>query len=286
MTELEALRPEWSALWDRCPAATPFQSPEWLIPWWRVFAPGRLAAIEVREDGRLTGFAPLYAGEDGVLRFLGTGISDYLDILAESEAAAATVLERLRGAPCDLLELREGSPVLALEAERSVCSVCPAVALPTLRLKKPLARASYEVECGARHPEYLEALFRLHAAAWGKRNSPGVLADARLREFHRLAAEGFAARGWLRMYGLRYEEDLAAVLYAFAARGRAYLYLSGFDPALSASSPGTRLLDFALAHAAQTGLMEADFLRGDEPYKYLWGARDRPNYRLRFQADG
>ena len=31
---LEALAPEWWELWRRCPAATPFQSRAWLLPWW------------------------------------------------------------------------------------------------------------------------------------------------------------------------------------------------------------------------------------------------------------
>jgi hypothetical protein len=33
MDALERLRWEWSELWTRSPAATPFQSPEWLLPW-------------------------------------------------------------------------------------------------------------------------------------------------------------------------------------------------------------------------------------------------------------
>ena len=35
--ELERLREEWLALWRRSPSATPFQSPMWLLPWWRAF---------------------------------------------------------------------------------------------------------------------------------------------------------------------------------------------------------------------------------------------------------
>ena len=35
--ELERLREEWLALWRRSPTATPFQSPMWLLPWWRAF---------------------------------------------------------------------------------------------------------------------------------------------------------------------------------------------------------------------------------------------------------
>ena len=36
---LTALQPDWWTLWDRSPAATPFQSPAWLLAWWRNFSP-------------------------------------------------------------------------------------------------------------------------------------------------------------------------------------------------------------------------------------------------------
>lgn len=48
--DLEFLRAEWSALLLRCPAATPFQSPEWLIPWWRRFGSGRLLVLVLRRS--------------------------------------------------------------------------------------------------------------------------------------------------------------------------------------------------------------------------------------------
>ena len=58
---LESLGPEWSALWSRCPSASPFQAPEWLIPWWRHFHDGRpLWALALRHLGELVGLVPLF----------------------------------------------------------------------------------------------------------------------------------------------------------------------------------------------------------------------------------
>ena len=59
-----ALEAEWWELWRRVAAATPFQSPAWLIPWWRCFHPGELFVVTVRAAGRLVGLAPFYV-EDG-----------------------------------------------------------------------------------------------------------------------------------------------------------------------------------------------------------------------------
>jgi len=69
--ELCALKQEWADLWVRSPGATPFQSPEWLLPWWtHLFGGGEMWTIAVRENavrenavrenGRLIGLAPMF----------------------------------------------------------------------------------------------------------------------------------------------------------------------------------------------------------------------------------
>src|SRR5918997_5980520 len=87
-----SLEPEWWDLWRRAPSATPFQSPAWLIPWWRHFHPGELFVVTVRCGGRLVGLAPFYI-ENGALgrRLLPVGISlsDYLDILLDPDERQA-----------------------------------------------------------------------------------------------------------------------------------------------------------------------------------------------------
>ena len=57
---LERLRPEWEALWGAIPDATPFQSPAWLIPWWRHVGDGELLTLSLRESGKLIGLFPFY----------------------------------------------------------------------------------------------------------------------------------------------------------------------------------------------------------------------------------
>jgi CelD/BcsL family acetyltransferase involved in cellulose biosynthesis len=296
-TRLEQLRPHWSALYHRCPWATPFQSPEWLLAWWDVFHPGEIQSLAIHDGGRLVGLAPLYRGEDGIQRFLGAGISDYLDILAEPGTGAATaVVQNCQNA--DLMELRAESPLLAARTASGVSSVCPVLRLPARpgynlrrnvqRYGKRLARegqVAYEAVGGEPWPEYLEALFGLHGARWEARDEPGgVFADPRVRQFHRGVAPGLAARAWLRLFGLRLDGTLVAVMYTFLEAGRAYFYLSGFAPELSRFAPGVLLLNFALETLAAEGTREADFLRGRESYKYQWGAEDRPNYRLRIES--
>src|SRR5437868_940235 len=81
---LESLAGEWSRLHACCPRATPFQSPQWLVPWTRhLFGGGRILAIAIRDGGVLVGFAPLFCWgiEKRTISFLGAGISDYGDLL-------------------------------------------------------------------------------------------------------------------------------------------------------------------------------------------------------------
>ncbi|HZR45392.1 MAG TPA: GNAT family N-acetyltransferase [Candidatus Manganitrophaceae bacterium] len=108
---------------------------------------------------------------------------------------------------------------------------------------------------------------------------PESYLEAAVRFFSEAAA-GFQKRGCLRFYALRSCGKIAATLYAFAWRGRMYGYLGGFRPEMARCSPGTVLIDHVLEAAIGEKLREFDFLRGREAYKYLWGSRDRINYRL------
>src|SRR4051794_40011745 len=98
---LEGLEPQWRALWQQDAAATPFQSPDWLLPWTRhVWRGGRLRILAVRDGGDLVALAPLffwgYGSRPEVIRvsFLGAGISDHLGMLAAPgfEVAAARLV--------------------------------------------------------------------------------------------------------------------------------------------------------------------------------------------------
>ena len=42
---LEALFPDWDRLWREDRRATPFQSPRWLLPWWKHVGEGRLRTL-------------------------------------------------------------------------------------------------------------------------------------------------------------------------------------------------------------------------------------------------
>jgi CelD/BcsL family acetyltransferase involved in cellulose biosynthesis/glycosyltransferase involved in cell wall biosynthesis len=302
---LQHLEREWAALYDRCPGATPFQSPEWLLPWWDSFPQGESWVLTMRAGGRLVGLAPL-AIEERKAMLMGAGISDYLDVIAEPgldispfplylashashwDVCEFTPADRRCDIPASLVcETREEDvyPYLALpESPELFDSSLPPRMLRNLRrdLERLHKKDEVRFELAGRNnlDEFLEAFFRLHGARWSLRDQPGVLADERVRHFHRKSAPRLLDRGLLHLYGLRVGPSLAAVLYVLDREPKSYYYLGGFDPALSSFGPGSLLLRHAIHESIRLGRKEFDFMRGGEPYKYRWGAKDRALRRL------
>lgn len=314
---LADLAPAWWDLWRRCPNATPFQSPAWLAPWWDAFKPGQLFVIAVSGHGRLLALLPYYL-EIGPLgrRLLpiGIAISDYQDILMEPRFADAVAdalgarLAVMGWEICEMPELLIGASAFCLTCPSGCCaqtaaqSCAPVLRLPPnpvdvrhivpkQRLRKwRMAQHRAErrngfsirpIETGEAQ-NALDALVKLHRARWSSRGEAGVLADPRAVSFHRRALPELFASGLARLYALSFEGEIAAVYYGLLHRRRAYAYLSGFDPRYQFESPGTLLIGHAILEAQREGAAEFHFLRGDEAYKFEWGAVEHWTYRRVF----
>jgi CelD/BcsL family acetyltransferase involved in cellulose biosynthesis len=316
---LTAIEPGWWELWRQSPTATPFQSPGWLLPWWKYFAPGELCALAVLEGERLVGLAPLYRDSDshGKRRVLPIGfpLTDYHDFLTvpefEKQVLAAIRSCLAEGGFWDVLELPELPPdACALgmiapagcDASTVYGDACPILVLPQeiaepermfpMRKRRKLRTARHRAE---RHGpvriltaninsilDCFEVLVALHRRRWRSRGEPGVLADGLVQEFHRRALPALTDAGLVRFYLLQIGSDTAAAYYGFHHRDQAYGYLMGFDPAYAFESPGVILLAHAITEAAHEGARKFHFLRGREPYKYEWGAHDCWNKCLVF----
>lgn len=307
---LARLAPAWWDLWRRCPTATPFQTPGWLLSWWRHFAPGPLLTSAAFRDGQLVGLFPCYGEQGRAARLLPLGIplSDYLDVLLDRCCAEAgeALLERtlagawnvwsleelapealglgLRSAPglADVVAEQHACPVLELSGPDDLAGCVPARRRRQLRRARMFAERRGAV-CITRLEHdaaaFLDVLFALHAARWESRGEAGVLASGHVQSFHREALGALLAAGLARCYVLAIGGRPAAAYYGFHARDRAYAYLAGFDPAYAEESPGAIVVGHAIQEAIREGAREFHFLRGREAYKYTWGARDRWNRR-------
>jgi CelD/BcsL family acetyltransferase involved in cellulose biosynthesis len=124
-------------------------------------------------------------------------------------------------------------------------------------------------------------LTALHAMRWQQDDQPGVLADPDVQRFHETALPRLHHFGVLRLAVLHIAGRPAAAAHVLLSPGKILFHIGGWDPALAHASPGALLIGALLQQAAEEGRTEADFLRGAEPYKYRWGAVDRPNHHRR-----
>ena len=146
------------------------------------------------------------------------------------------------------------------------------------------AAARGPIEWGSVAPQtFIAALVALHAARWESRGEAGVLADARVVEFHQASCDGLAKAGLVQFDLLQIGGQFAAARYGLRWRDRAASYMTGFDPAFEKESPLTILFGEKLRNAVTDGVREFSYLRGQESYKYLWGATDRWNTRRSFR---
>jgi CelD/BcsL family acetyltransferase involved in cellulose biosynthesis len=311
----ESLRSEWTDIWSRCPHATTFQRPEWLLAWMRSFEPTQSLLIEVRSNDHLVGLAPLLIYQSGlemVLALIGGGVSDYLDILVDPDFADETlsiiwnlVQEEQGWTRLDLTDVPGTSLLLHtwpdnFNFSKIAHDVCSGLDLPLkveelkalfpFRQQRNLRNArnrlqragDAQIEIATREtlPLFLDALFRLHSERWVRAGQPGVLSDTAIQSFHKALAPQLLELGVLRLYGLRLNGRLIACLYTLFERDTACCYLQGFDPEYARFSPGTHLLGAAIADAAREGKQRIDFLRGREPYKNHWGACEVSTFRV------
>ena len=66
----------------------------------------------------------------------------------------------------------------------------------------------------------------------------------------------------------------AAAYLCFDFQERVWVYNSGFDPQYREFSPGWVMLGYLIQHAIESGKKSFDFMRGDEDYKYRFGAAE------------
>jgi len=99
--------------------------------------------------------------------------------------------------------------------------------------------------------------------------------DGRMQKFFVEMAQTLHARGWLLLQFLEIEGARAASLLSFVYRNDVLVYNSGYDSQkYGAYSPGIVLFARSIQDAIAAKRRRYDFLRGNEEYKYRFGARD------------
>jgi len=240
------------------------------------------------------------------------------DLPGVAEALAAYLADPADRWPWDVVDLRRlrcGDPAAdalatafgareiaegwTLDVERE--DVCPVVSLPPdmgvegylstlgkkerheIRRKVRRAEAVGEIRLDDSPDPLadLETFIDLHQRRWGADGLfPETAGGAQSRVLFRRLFELHGDDGPLRLTFLSVGgRRIAAGVHFETADGYLY-YNAGVDPDARDLSPGVLMVHAYVARALAAGKRRLDFLRGDESYKYEWGAVDEPIQRL------
>jgi CelD/BcsL family acetyltransferase involved in cellulose biosynthesis len=127
----------------------------------------------------------------------------------------------------------------------------------------------------------IEAFVALHQKRWGEDGlfRPGPGGD-QSRVFFRRLFELFGPDGPMRLTFLTVGCRCIASGIHFQAADSLLYFNGGVDPDARDLSPGVLMVHAYVQRALANGIRRLDFLRGNEPYKYDWGAVDEPIQRL------
>jgi len=306
---LEDIREDWIAAWDADASATPFHRPEFLLAWWNEMAPAAQPVVVRAGDGIV-----LATLADGTLQLLGDPeITDYLGPLgSDRDAVAAAFVEAARGLDdwrtADLPCLDEGTGwadalgrafgTAGLMVQAGPMDVCPRIdtsaghaaylgALPgklrheigrkARRLEREAGGFSIRLSTPVTLDADLDRFFEMHRSSEGQK---GKFLHEGMAGFFTAIARGFDQLGWLRLSWLEIGGESLAGILSFSVRGTWYVYNSAYDHRRRELGPGMVLMGETIRLAAEEGCSTVDLLRGDEPYKYRFGATPAPILRL------
>jgi CelD/BcsL family acetyltransferase involved in cellulose biosynthesis len=312
----------WSSLHARSRLRSPFLTWAWQTEWARAFAAGRQLEIWRVDDGEgLVALLPLWDMAPGIRQLVGgLDVSDYLDLLAaagrEEEAWTALLGARTAGSPAwKLHAVPAASPtVTALPALAAAFGVqttvtveerCPVLTLPDsweaylesltskqrhelTRKMRRLAREAPDarVTVGTTRADIeprLGDFVDLHRRA---RAGKAKFMDARMEAFFRKIVGLLADLRMVRLWLLDSAAGPLATFLVLEWDGTVGIYNSGFHPERAALAPGVVLLGHILRDAIERRKRRFDFLRGEERYKYDFGAAPEDVYRVAITSAG
>ncbi len=127
----------------------------------------------------------------------------------------------------------------------------------------------------------LDDFVDLHQKRWGAEGLfPATPGGDCSRRFFRLLFDHFGPDGAAKLTRLTVGGRLIASGVHFDDGRRIAYYNAGVDPEARDLSPGVLMVARYVQEAIEAGRREIDFLRGNEPYKYQWGAVDQPIERI------
>lgn len=313
--ELEEVLGPWEELFALDDRATPFSSPGWARAWWPHWSDGAKPFVLVVSDGDdPVALAALFADRKGPfrqLRGVGTIVGNYWDVIARPDARVAgtaaiagalrdaggrwdaMVLDRLppaspvQGALADAgLKVRERPPTASpgLELPPSFDDLLAGMSRNRRsKLRKrlrvidegPLERRL--VTDPAALPAAIERWQTLRTAWWADREKEMLAehASPRFRAFVLAAVQELVPAGLMEVSEFVRDGEVVGVAVDLVDARAFYYWLDGFDPDIRELGPGAVHITATIRESVEAGRGFYDFMVGQEPYKYEYGAVDR-----------
>lgn len=313
---------EWNLLAGESVSNTPFQSYTYQKAWWTYLGVGELVSVTVYNEDTLIGIG-VFNLSDNRLRFNASKEeTDYLDIICRADDAE-TVWEAVFACLCseacpswdtfdcwnipEQSSSREILPRLAASRgflfSEEVAEVCPVIDTNCTfdeylakidkkqrhEIKRKMRRAAgsdVEIEVisdPAELPQALDDFLELLQKSTPEKRAWLDEFPKRADLFREVAAAALEDGTLLLMFTKINGKRISA-LFNFCYQDRVWVYNSGIDITHYGNlSLGVVLTAHAIKLGIERGCHTFDFLRGNETYKYRFGAADTTIYRLTLQ---
>jgi CelD/BcsL family acetyltransferase involved in cellulose biosynthesis len=248
---------------------------------------------------------------------MGCSVSDYLDVMVAKghvDHVYTALIETLTGTDfphwdaVNFCNLPEASPMNdqfrtmaeahGLIADHRVQTVSPFIALPATwdeylatldkkqrhEVRRKLRRVEevptrwYIIERAEEIDEAVKDFVALHRKSSADK---GAFMTSEMEGFFLEICRRLLPAGWLQLQFLEVEGVRAAAMLNFVYQNNVLVYNSGYDPEKYGQfSPGIILNAHSIQDAISSKRRVFDFLRGDEEYKYRFGAQNTNVYEM------
>jgi CelD/BcsL family acetyltransferase involved in cellulose biosynthesis len=269
----DALEKDWNTLIENSVVHV-YQTFEWMRTWWKYFKkPGQRVHILVFfVDGIIVGIAPFFKEGKKIfgiipfnrLQFIGSGLSDYIDIIIRS-GYEQTVIDSyfsylkdhkhewaLVDAECvnenshlmkciNQASRDQGLKIISLNGSSGLYFELPDSEEALMNNMGDTSRHNYKRKLKSFQQKHegelrvlqhetddiggaVEIFSEIHGKRWKSLGFPSAFDEKHHREFHAEFSKKFAQRGWLKMFMLCAKSESIGVGYAFTFNKRIYLY--------------------------------------------------------------
>lgn len=325
LEDLSKKNKEWNEFLFSSEQNQIFLTNEWFSSWWRCFSEDNSLEILIFKDENdsIIGIAPLMLKERSLHFIASSEVSDYCDFITTGEKRELfikSLLAHLKKSypgidKIELMNIRHSSPTLTflpqlasafrLKYECVETGVAPYLYLPSNyesylilldrknrhELRRKLRRIeslkgvrTLRITDSQEIQRYIGEFIGLH-----QKSSPlkeNFWEKEGMSEFFHELTYRFSLKHWVEFSFLLYKDKIIAALLNFSYFNRLYFYNSAYDREYAKYNPGFFLFHHCLRQAIDEGEEEIDFLRGEERYKYNFGAQEGKIFKviLSFEA--